>query len=189
MGTSIPEGTRLLDINVSGGRAIVDLSGEFETTVGTLNDVLAAAQVVFTLTQFATVDKVFFRIDGEDRDFIGSHGLDVMGGVDRNDFENVRPLISIEHPPAFATVSDPFVIRGEANTFEANVQWVVTDREGLIIGEGFTTATAGNGTWGTYAIDVDLPDDVSGRGAVIVFETSAKNGDQISVVEYPIFYS
>jgi len=189
MVSSIPDGTQLLDLNIANGDATVDLSSDFETTVGTLNDTFAAAQVVFTLTQFPTVDTVFFRIDGIDRDTIGSHGLDVSGGVDRSDFEPVRPLISVENPYAFATVTDPFVIRGEANTFEANVQWVLTDNDGLIIGEGFTTATEGNGTWGTYSIDVDVPDGVTGRGAVIVFETSARDGEQISVVEYPIFFS
>ena len=132
---------------------------------------------------------MLFRIDGVDRDFIGAHGLDVAGGIDRSAFDgSIRPLILVERPNPGQTVTDPFTIEGEANTFEANVQWVMTDGDGLIVGEGFTTATAGNGTWGRYTIEVDVPDGLSGRGAVIVFETSARDGARVHVVEYPIFF-
>ncbi|MGI9603178.1 MAG: GerMN domain-containing protein [Acidimicrobiales bacterium] len=187
MGTEIPAGTSLLAFSVDAGTAVVDLSGEFETPSGTLSETMRLAQVVFTLTQDDEVDRVRFRIDGVDVDAIGSHGFDVSGGVDRDDFADVRPFILLEVPGPGTTVDAAgFVIAGEANTFEASVQWAVTDGDGLIVAEGFTTATAGNGEWGRFQVPVELPAGTTGPGAVIVFDISAVDGSQIDVVEYPV---
>ncbi len=148
MTSEIPEGTAVLDLVIEDGVAIIDLSSDFNATSGTLGETLAIAQIVFGLTQFDTVDAVSFRIDGEDVDAIGSHGSDVSEPLTRDDFnQSVRPLILLESPTPGTAVTDEVVIRGEANTFEANVVYTVTDGDGLIVAEGFTTATEGNGTW------------------------------------------
>ena len=184
--TSIPVGTRLMDLNISDGVAIVDLSAEFEQSSGSLDEFFRAGQVVFTLTQFDSVDGVTFRIDGQPRDALGSHGIDVSRPVDRSDFETIRAFILPEWPYPGASFQSGDRISGESNTFEANVEWVVTDQDGLIIGEGFTTATDGNGTWGRFDTQGILDAETAGLGALIVFDTSAKDGSQINVVEYPI---
>jgi spore germination protein GerM len=185
--TEIPDGTELLAVEVGDGVAVVDLSSDFEESNGTLGETLAIAQVVFTLTQFDTVDAVSFRIDGSDVDALGSHGTDVSVPLTRDDFDtSVRPLILLESPTPGAVVGDEVVIRGEANTFEANVVYAVTDGDGLIVAEGFTTATAGNGTWGTFEETVTVEPETAGVGAVIVWEESAEDGSQINVVEYPV---
>lgn len=186
MTSSIPGGTRLLDLAVRDRTATVDLSSEFEEGSGTLAETLRVAQVVFTLTQFDTIDTVAFRIDGEDREFLASHGIDVSRPVDRGDFENVRPFILVERPYPGARFQSGDTLTGESNTFEATVEYVVTDAEGLIIAEGFTTATGGNGIWGRFTVPVVLDSEAAGRGAMIVFETSARDGSQINLVEYPI---
>ena len=187
MTTEIPEGTAVLDLVIEDGIAIVDLSSDFNATSGTLGETLAIGQIVFTLTQFDTVDAVGFRIDGEDVDAIGSHGSDVSEPLTRDDFnQSVRPLILLESPTPGTAVTDEVVIRGEANTFEANVVYAVTDGDGLIVAEGFTTATEGNGTWGTFEEIVPVEFETAGVGAVIVWEDSAEDGSQINVVDYPI---
>ena len=58
--------------------------------------------------------------------------------------------------------------------------------EALIVAEGFTTATAGNGTWGSFEETVSFEAETAGVGAVIVWEESAEDGSQINVVEYPV---
>lgn len=186
MGTNIPEGTALLNLAVDAGVATIDLSGNFEESGGTLGETFRAGQVVFTLTQFDEIDLVMFQIDGADVTELGSHGMDVSEGLDRNDFADIRALITVEGPYPGTVVGDPFTISGESNTFEAGVEYTVVDWDGLIIDEGFTTATNGNGTWGRFDIEVDVPDGTEGRGAVIVFETSARDGSQVNLVEYPI---
>ncbi len=188
MGTEIPEGTTLLDLDIADGVATVDLSPEFETPSGTLSETMRLAQVVFTLTQYPTSELVKFRIGGADVDAVGSHGIVVGDGLDRDDFADVRPMILLETPFPGATIQDGFHLTGQSNTFEANVQWTVTDSEGLIVAEGFTTATGGNGTWGTFDEEIDIPDDLTGRGSVIVFDVSAEDGSQADVVEYPVTF-
>ena len=188
MTTEIPAGTTLLDFELTDGNVgVVDLSSDFNATSGTLGETFAIAQVVFTLTQFDTIDAVSFRIDGADVDAIGSHGSDVSEPLTRDDFgDSVRPLILLESPTPGAEIDDEVVIAGEANTFEANVVYAVTDGDGLIVAEGFTTATAGNGTWGTFEETVAVEIETPGVGAVIVWEESAEDGSQINVVEYPV---
>ena len=187
MTTAIPAETELFSVEVSDGLAVVDLSSDFNATSGTLGETLAISQVVFTLTDFDSIDGVSFRIDGEDVDAIGSHGSDVSEPLTRDDFnDSVRPLILLESPTPGAEITDEVVIAGEANTFEATVQYAVTDGDGLIVAEGFTTATAGNGTWGTFEETVTFEVETPGVGAVIVWEESAEDGSQINVVEYPV---
>ena len=187
MTTLIPPETELLGLEISDGVAVVDLSGAYEDMNGTFGETAAIAQVVFTLTQFDTVDGVAFRIDGEDRDTIGPHGSGVEVPLTRDDFsQSVRPLILLESPTPGAVVTDEVVIRGESNTFEGNVVYAVTDGDGLIVAEGFTTATDGNGTWGTFEETVPVEIETAGLGAVIVWEESAEDGSRINVVEYPV---
>jgi hypothetical protein len=89
--TEVPEGTELLGLDIADGIATVDLSGEFETGGGTLSARARVAQVVFTLTQFDTVDGVLFHIDGERVDVITSEGLVVEEPVDRSGFADLAP--------------------------------------------------------------------------------------------------
>ncbi len=187
MTTAIADGTELLGLEVSDGVAVVDFSGTFEEPSGTLMEEFRLAQTVFTLTQFELIDAVSFRIDGEDVTAIGSHGYDVSQPLGRDDFsQSVRPLILLESPTPGAVLTDEVVIRGEANTFEANVVYAVTDGDGLIVAEGFTTATEGNGTWGTFEETIPVEFETAGVGAVIVWEESAQDGSQINVVDYPV---
>ena len=84
----------------------------------------------------------------------------------------------------------PLTISGLSNTFEATVRYQVTDVDGEIVLDGFTTASAGTGTWGTFEIVLDQPDlpafTREGVASVIVFEDSAEDGRPINVVEVPI---
>ena len=56
--TTIPEGTELLGLTIEGGVATVDLSSEFEIGGGSASMFGRLAQVVYTLTQFPTVEGV-----------------------------------------------------------------------------------------------------------------------------------
>ncbi|MEZ5165413.1 MAG: GerMN domain-containing protein [Acidimicrobiales bacterium] len=135
--SAVPADTALLGVDLDGGVATVDLDATFEEASGAFTDELRVAQVVFTLTAFDTVDTVRFAIDGEPRDIVGSHGIDVAGadgiGVARDDLPAARPPILVETPAPGATIGDPLVVRGEANVFEANVRWALTDSDGLIV--------------------------------------------------------
>ena len=71
MVSAIPPGTEVLGLTIDDGTATIDLSAEFEATgLGTSGEIGLVSQVVFTLTQFSTVETVNITIEGEDRDAI-----------------------------------------------------------------------------------------------------------------------
>ena len=90
--TAIPAGTKLLGLTVSGGVAKVDLSGEFATGGGTFSVTARLAQVVYTLTQFPTVDSVEFYLDGVKVKTFSSEGLILDGPQRSRDYEQLLPV-------------------------------------------------------------------------------------------------
>jgi len=129
------------------------------------------AQLVYTMTQFPTVDSA--EIDGVN--------------YTRADFEDQTPAILVESPLPFEKVTSPLNVTGTANTFEATFNYELTDTDGLIVDEDFVTATSGTGTRGTFDFTTapfTVPFD--GVGELIVFELSAKDGSRINLVEIPL---
>jgi germination protein M len=161
--TAIPSGADTPDVAVEEGTALVDTKDEYSTA--------ALAQIVYTLTQFPTVDKV--EIGGK--------------SYTRADFEDQTPGILVESPLPFADVSSPLRATGTANTFEATFNYELTDTDGKIVDENFVTATSGTGTRGTFEFTTKtytVP--FSGVGSLIVFERSAEDGSRIKLVEIPL---
>lgn len=75
--TLIPEGTRLLSATVRNGIAALNFSEQFEfNAIGADGYRSQLMQIVFTATEFATVESVQFLIEGQRKDYIGS-GEDV----------------------------------------------------------------------------------------------------------------
>lgn len=184
MGTEIPEATEVLGVDIADGVATVDLSDDFEAGGGSLSMQLRVAQVVFTLTQFDTVDTVTIRIEGQEVDGIGGEGV-AASDLDRSDLEDLSPAILVESPRPGETVDPTFSVSGTANTFEATYQWAILDADGETVEQDFGTATSGSGTRGTFSFDVDLGDR-TGDHTVKVYESSAKDGSEINVVTIPI---
>ncbi|KUK11214.1 MAG: Spore germination protein-like protein [Clostridia bacterium 41_269] len=71
---TIPKGTVLNDINIKDdGLCIVDFNEKLiEKKLQTVSEELTVYSIVNTLTQFPTVDRVMFRIEGQDPDSMGS---------------------------------------------------------------------------------------------------------------------
>lgn len=69
----IPEGTRLLGASVKNGIATLNFSEEFEyNNIGAEGYRAQLMQIVFTATEFSTVDSVQFLIEGQRKEYIGS---------------------------------------------------------------------------------------------------------------------
>lgn len=180
----VPAGTEVLGVNIASGSATVDLSDDFASGGGSLSMQLRVAQVVATVTQFPTVETVTIRIDGKEVEGIGGEGVPSTD-LDRSDFEDVTPAILIESPAPGATVPASFTVAGTANTFEATYQWAVLDSDGETLDSGFDTATSGTGTRGTFETDIDLGGH-TGAVTLKLYESSAKDGSEINVVEIPL---
>jgi len=187
--TEIPPGTKLLGLSVEGGVATVDLSRDFESGGGSLSMRMRIAQVVFTLTQFPTVERVAFEFDGTPVDAIGGEGVVVSPSVHRGDFEDLSPAILVESPAPFDKVRSPLRLRGTANTFEATFEYRLEDAAGNVLAEHFAMATSGSGTRGTFDLTIGFDVSEPGPGKLVVFESSAENGLPIHVVEIPVFLS
>jgi hypothetical protein len=116
----------------------------------------AEAQVVYTLTQFPTVQRV--------------------NGKTRADVEEYVPAILVERPAPNAEVTSPLHVTGNANTFEATFQYKLQDANGKVLAQHFVTATSGSGTRGTFDVTIDFSVDAAQSGALVVYENSAENG-------------
>lgn len=184
--TQIPKGTKLLGLAVKGNTATVDLSKRFESGGGTLSMTLRIAQVVNTLTQFRSVKKVAFKIEGKKVDSIGGEGIMVSPPVDRADFDSALPAIMLESPLPKSKIANPVRIRGTANTFEAVFIVRITDAAGKIVAEKQVMATSGTGTRGTFDKLITYKKPTHGRGSITVFEPSAKDGSEIHKVKIPV---
>lgn len=186
LGSEIPAGTRLLGLSISDGVATVDLSREFESGGGSASMLLRVAQVVFTLTQFPTVERVRFLLAGEPAGAIGGEGVVVDPPVARADFEGQAPAILVESPAPFERVASPLRIRGSANVFEATFGARIADGAGRVLAEQVVTATSGTGDRGTFDAQLSFEGAAPGGLVLAVFTYSAKDGSRQDVVEIPL---
>ena len=130
----------------------------------------ALAQVVYTLTQFATTRPVI--VNGR--------------RYTRADFEDETPAILVESPLPLQAVASPLRVTGTANTFEATFEYELVGPDGKVVASHFVTATSGSGTRGTFDFTVPYKVDRYGVGELVVYELSAKDGSRIHLVEIPI---
>ncbi len=186
LSSDIPSATQYLGLTITNKVATVNLSGDFATGGDSASQTARLAQVVFTLTQFSTVDQVSFQIDGKAVTSFGSTGITLDHPVARSDYEDVTPAILVESPAVGDTVTSQVRLTGSANTFEAAFTIDVLDADGKLLQEQHATATSGTGTRGTF--DVSVPFNVAQQqsGKIVVFELSAKDGSKTNVVEIPV---
>jgi germination protein M len=130
---------------------------------------LSLAQVVFTLTEFPSVQRV------------------AIGGqtYDRTALDRYAPPILIAEPQTGDTVRSPVRVHGSADTFEATFVVDVLDGAGKVVARRTVTATAGSGTRGSF--DVSIPFAAApGDGTIDAYELSAENGSRIHEVQVPV---
>ena len=173
VGTAIPDGTKLLGISLHDGVATVDLTSEYEAGGGSYSMQLRLAQVVYTLTEFPTVKRVLFHLDGAPVDVFSSEGIVLGHPVGRSDYADLLPAITVAEPAPGARTASPVTVSGTANVFEANVTVEVLDATGTIVGKTFTTATCGTGCRGTYSVSVPFDIGVEQRGTIVVHDDDA----------------
>jgi len=186
-GTLIPAKTRLRSVAIKNGTATVDLTSGFESGGGSLSMRMRVAQVVYTLTQFPSVKRVAFKLDGKPVEAIGGEGVVVSPPVKRADFtDDILPLIFVESPTRGQRVHSPFRLSGISNTFEATYLYELLDSHGKVVSKGRGMATSGTGTWGTFEKTVRFKNAASGKGKLIVYEASPKDGSRINVATIPV---
>lgn len=186
--SSIPAGTRLRGVSIADKVATVDLTTEFTSGGGTLSMTSRVAQIVYTLTQFSTVDAVRFEVEGETLDVLGGEGIMLDGPQSRADWEDFAPAVLIESPTWMATVNSSSALRvtGSANVFEAVFQLEIADSTGRIVRTERAQASSGTGTRGTFDASVPLTSVPVGKATLIASYLSAKDGSRVVVAEIPL---
>jgi Sporulation and spore germination/Immunoglobulin-like domain of bacterial spore germination len=187
MYTAIPEGTRLLDLSITDGVATVDLSREFESGGGSEGMFVRLAQVVYTLTQFPTVDAVRLELAGEPVDVFGSEGIVLDQPLTRADYREQLPAIFVDRPAWGAALGNPGAVAGLANVFEATFRVQVMDAAGGIVADRQVMAGCGTGCWGTFKATVEYRVNEAQWGTLRVFNLSARDGTPENVTEYPVW--
>ena len=146
------------DVTISDGTATVALDHATQDQ---------AAEIVYTLTQFASVKRV-----------------DVGGraGLIRDDFASYVPPIFVESPAAGAEVPGTFHISGTASVFEATLV-VQLLRDGKVILKQSVTASEGAPGRGTFDTTVHA---TPGAVTVAAFSPSAADGSPQHEVDVPV---
>ncbi len=186
VGSSVPSGTDLLGLSIQDGVATVNLSGTYDDGGGSLSERMRLAQVVYTITQFPTVQGVDFQLDGKAVTAFSGEGIVLDRPQTRADYEDLLPAIVVDSPRVGSTVSSPVTITGTANVFEATVSFQILDETGQVLTDGSTTATCGTGCRGDYTIVAAYHVGSDQPGTIQVFEVSAKDGSHVNVVEIPV---
>ena len=192
--TAIPAGTELLGLTIAGGVATVDLSSEFASGGGSLSMLSRVAQVVYTLTQFPTVDEVAFEIEGVPTTVLGGEGLMLDSYGTREGFlgTGLLPAVFVDSPVWGGASDNPMRIVGR--TFVADGEFVVAivDDDGLILTEQTVTASGsefmapGGPRWVSFDVTVAYTVDTAQVGALIVWSEDPSDGSQTNIREYPV---
>ena len=202
--TLIPGGTKLLGIEITGGLATVDLSAEFASLspddasdLGSFSLHGRLAQVVYTLTEFTTVDRVSFKLEGRpvkvlfgmsDPEDGSSEAIVLDKPVTRATYrDHYLPLIFVDRPAWGAALLNPGRVTGLANVDEAQFRIALLDRNDKVLVDRPVLASCGTGCWGTF--DVTLSYDVSSAqwGTLRVWDISEYSGRPVAVREYPVY--
>ena len=146
-------------VTVSGGTATVNHSSATAEQI---------AEIVFTLTQFRSVQRV-----------------DVAGhtGLTRDDEETYAPAILVDSPAAGATVGRSITVSGTARVFEATFVLELR-RGGKLVDRKTVTASEGAPARGTFTATLDAPS--AGPATIAAYAPSAADGSPQHRVEVPV---
>ena len=185
--SAIPAGTRLLGVSVRDGIATVDLSQEFESGGGSASMSYRLGQVVYTLTQFPTVQSVLFQVEGKPVTAFGGEGIALDRPQSRFDYEQLLPDIFVDRPAYGAAIGNPARVSGNANVFEATFRIAILDGSGKALVDTQAMATCGTGCRGTFDVTLRYDPNRAQWGTLRVYYGSAKDGSPQAVRDYPVW--
>ncbi len=202
--TLIPAGSKLLGIEISGGLATVDLSAEFASLSpddvwdgGSYSLHGRVAQVVYTLTQFTTVDRVNFKLDGKpvkvlfgmpDPESGASEAIAMDKPVTRATYrDHFLPLIFVDRPAWGAALLNPGRVTGLANVNEAQFRIALLDGNDKVLLDAPVLASCGTGCWGAFDVTLSYDVPIAQWGTLRVWDISEYSGRPAAVREYPVY--
>lgn len=85
--TTIPEGTKLLNVNLDKEGIYINLSQQFTTGGGSASMTGRLAQVIYTATSADPESQVWISVEGKPLNHLGEEGLIINQPMTRGDFE------------------------------------------------------------------------------------------------------
>lgn len=186
----LPQATKINSINIKDGLATVDFSRDvLRANVGASGEAMGIQSIVNTLTEFPEIKKVSFTVEGK----VDERTMDWWGHVGLYEQPFSRDLSIVYEPVIWATspapdqkVASPVEVTGSARVFEAAVNISLVDDSGIIIADGFTTASEGAPGRGDFKYSLAFNAASPGKGAIEVFWTSPKDGQILDKVSVPV---
>jgi germination protein M len=190
LATAIPSGTQLRGIVIQNGVATIDLSGDFGS--GGSQPAVRQAQIVYTLTQFPTVTRVGFRLDGKPMNAIEGHeGTALAVPATRQRYFDQRRSVFVDQPAWRAAIGDTLLVTGETDR-EAGIRLALVDgATNRVLVEQTVEASChpcmAPDAWGRFEARLRIPagprpSDLRLR----VWEPPFHEGDATTVVDYPV---
>ena len=176
--SQVPTGTDLLGLSVGNGTATVNLSGRFGAGSGTGSVRMRLAQLTYTLTQFASIDRVRLRVNGSAVSTLTAGHVHVPQPMTRDTWIGLRPVITVWNPPIGSHLQGGVRVSGNADVFEANLHVTVLNAAGSVIASTRTTASCGTGCWGGYTVLVPFSVARDQLGTIVVSDDDA-DGDGV----------
>jgi hypothetical protein len=185
----LPADTRILGLTIENNLATVNFSQEvLNANVGSTGEALGIASIVNTLTEFPTIERVQFFVEGS-----AANGMGWWGHVGLSEQPFTRNLTSVYAPAIWVTsptpgqtITSPLHIQGMAQVFEAMVSYRLKDANGNILVQSQTMSSDGAPAHGTFDVYLPYPSTTSGYGTLEVYEVSMKDGSDRNVVVIPI---
>jgi len=164
----------------------VNLSRTFGSRGSTGSTHGRLAQVVYTLTQFSTVSRVKFEIEG--MPLTTFSGTNLANPVTRATFkDDFLPEIFVDRPAWGAGLGNPARVSGFANVFEAAFRVAILDGRRRVLIDRQAMATCGTGCWGTFDVTLHSTVGAAQWGTLRVYNLSAKDGTVESRRDYPVW--
>ncbi|MGQ9558831.1 MAG: stalk domain-containing protein [Desulfurispora sp.] len=188
----LPPATQLLGIEIKDLQATVNFSREvLQANVGAALEELGIQSIVNTLTEFPTIKKVSFMVEGE----LDQRVMDWWGHVGlyeqpftRDLSKVVEPAIWVTRPyPGMLVKNNLLTVRGSAMVFEGTVQARLVRSNGEKIATGWTTALTGAPGRGDFQLELKWAKTVVGEANLEVFWISPEDGREKDVVRVPVY--
>lgn len=183
----LPSNVKLRGIEINNGIAIVDFSKEiYNYPAGSSTEALAIQAIVNTLTEFPTVNKVKFLVEGEAVETLWGH-------VSIQEMNFTRQMGAVREPNIWVdTVKEGQLftsdtrIAGSMMQFENNLVYRLNDGNGNEITNGFVTGEGFDEGRSYFDFRIDFEKPETQHGSLELFGISAKDGSEIDKVTIPV---
>ena len=183
LSSAIPAGVRLMNLSVSGGTAVANLSSTFSSGAGVQPSPGRIGEVVFTLTQFPAIQQVLIQVNAQTPPT--ATGDPPLGQpVDRAQLDALLPGIFVESPASADDISAGTIdVSGLTDVAQFTVE--VIDSTGTTVVNQVVNTNATAGTWVPFSVVAYLAHAAPGPAQLQVFSVAA-DGSHTNVLPVPL---